>query len=166
LSQRFIRAAVRSDAARIAEIYNQGIEERIATFETEPRSASQVVQWFDESYPVVVAGEGDRVMAFAAAFPYRSRPCYAGVREFSIYAAREGRGRGFGRDALEGLIDDARARGWWKLLSRVFPENAASRALLRSMGFREVGIYEKHARLDGRWRDVVIVEKFVGDPLA
>jgi L-amino acid N-acyltransferase YncA len=76
--------------------------------------------------------------------------------------AREGRGKGFGRAALAALIDDAKARGWWKLLSRVFPENGASRALLKSAGFREVGTYEKHAKLDGEWRDVVIVEKFFG----
>jgi phosphinothricin acetyltransferase len=163
LSARFVRAAIRSDAARIAEIYNQGIEERVATFETEPRSASEIERWFDEGHPVIVAGENDRVMAYAAAFPYRPRACYAGVREFSIYAAREGRGRGFGREALACLIDEARARGWWKFVSRVFPENAASRALLRSMSFREVGTYEKHAKLDGRWRDVVIVEKLFGD---
>ena len=76
--------------------------------------------------------------------------------------ARDGRGQGFGRAALAALIDHAKSRGWWKLLSRVFPENAASRALLRSAGFREVGTYEKHAKLDGAWRDVVIVEKFFG----
>lgn len=163
MSARFVRAAGQSDAARIAEIYNQGIEERVATFETQLRSASQIEHWFDEDWPVIVAGEGEAVMAYAAAFPYRSRACYTGVREFSIYVAREGRGKGFGREALAGLLDEAKARGWWKLVSRVFPENAASRVLLRSMGFREVGIYEKHAKLDGRWRDVVIVEKFFGD---
>ena len=101
-------------------------------------------------------------MAFAAAFPYRSRPCYDGVREFSVYAARDGRGKGFGRSALAALIEDAKARGWWKLVSRVFPENTASRRLLASLGFREVGTYERHARLDGQWKDVVIVEKRIG----
>jgi L-amino acid N-acyltransferase YncA len=101
-------------------------------------------------------------MAYAAAFTYRSRPCYYGVREFSIYVAREGRGKGFGRAALAALVANAKARGWWKLLSRVFPENTASRSLLKSAGFREVGTYEKHAKLDGQWRDVVIVEKFFG----
>jgi L-amino acid N-acyltransferase YncA len=162
MSLRFVRAGTRGDAAPIAEIYNQGIEERGATFETEPRSPAQIGVWFDNAYPVFVAGEGETVMAFAAAFPYRSRPCYEGVREFSVYVAREGRSHGLGRAALTALIDEARARGWWKLLSRVFPENAASRTLLKSLGFREVGVYEKHARLDGEWRDVVIVEKFLG----
>jgi L-amino acid N-acyltransferase YncA len=162
MNARFVRAGVPDDAPRITEIYNQGMEDRIATFETEPRSAAQIRLWFQNFYPVHVAGEDGRVMAYAVAFPYRSRPCYDGVREFSIYVAREGRGTGFGRAALSALVDDAKARGWWKLLSRVFPENAASRALLKAAGFREVGIYEKHAKLDGQWRDVLIVEKFFG----
>ena len=158
---RVVRAARISDAARIADIYNEGMADRAATFETEPRGADQIAAWFDDGYPVFVAGEDDQVMAYAAAFPYRSRPCYDGVREFSVYVARQGRGKGFGKQAMAALLDDARARGWWKLVSRVFPENAASRKLLGGLGFREVGIYEKHGRLDGRWHDVVIVEKLL-----
>ena len=161
VSESFTRAATRSDAARIAAIYNQGIEDRVATFETEPRDAEQILKWFTEGYPVFVSGEKQTVQAYAAAFPYRSRPCYDGVREFSVYVAREGRGKGLGKAALGALIDDARARGWWKLLSRIFPENTSSRKLCAALGFREVGIYEKHGRLDGKWRDTVIVEKLL-----
>jgi phosphinothricin acetyltransferase len=159
---RFVRACRPADAERIAEIYNQGMEDRVATFETEQRSAAQIMPWFDQGYPVFGAGEDQRILAYAVAIPYRSRPCYDGVREFSVYVAREGRGQGHGRAAMEGLLADARKRGWWKLLSRVFPENEASRRLLASLGFREVGTYEKHAKLDGQWRDVIIVEKFFG----
>jgi L-amino acid N-acyltransferase YncA len=159
---RFVRAGSPGDALRIAEIYNQGIEDRVATFETERRSAAQIIPWFTNGYPVFVAGEDDRVLAFAAAFPYRTRPCYDGVREFSVYVAREGRGQGFGRAAMGALLVDAKKRRWWKLVSRIFPENQASRGLLSSLGFREIGIYEKHAKLDGEWRDVIIVEKFFG----
>ncbi|WP_119271957.1 arsinothricin resistance N-acetyltransferase ArsN1 family A [Taklimakanibacter deserti] len=159
---RFVRACSPEDAERIAEIYNQGMEDRSATFETEPRSAQQIAPWFAQGHPVFGAGEGDRILAYAAAFPYRTRPCYDGVREFSVYVAREGRGQGYGRAAMEALIADARKRGWWKLVSRIFPENHASRGLLKSLGFREIGTYEKHAKLDGEWRDVIIVEKFFG----
>ena len=81
-----------------------------------------------------------------------------------MYVARAQRGRGAGRLAMQTLIDAARAAGFWKLVSRVFVENAPSRALMRSAGFREVGIYERHAQLDGRWRDVVIVEKSLSEP--
>jgi phosphinothricin acetyltransferase len=161
MSIRFVREARPADAARIAEIYNQGIEDRSATFETEFRSAADIAKWFEAGYPVSVAGEDERIQAYAAAFPYRPRACYDGVREFSIYVSREARGRGFGKASLDALIAEAEKRGWWKLLSRIFPENKASLALCAACGFREVGLYRKHARLDGEWRDVVIVEKLL-----
>jgi L-amino acid N-acyltransferase YncA len=161
MSRRFARAGLASDAVAIAGIYNEGIEDRIATFETEPRSPEQIAAWFHHDYPVTVAGADGTVMAYAAAFPYRARPCYAGVREFSVYVARQARGQGFGFSALSLLIEEARARGWWKLVSRIFPENTGSRTLCSRLGFREVGTYERHAQLDGKWRDVVIVEKLL-----
>jgi len=145
----------------IAHIYNQGIEERIATFETRPRSAEEIRPWFGGAHPVVVVEEAGEVLAFAATSDYRPRECYAGVAEFSVYTAREARGRGAGALAMEALIEAADRAGFWKLVSRVFAENAPSRKLLRSAGFREVGVYEKHARLDGVWRDVVIVERLI-----
>jgi L-amino acid N-acyltransferase YncA len=155
------RAAVPEDAEAIACIYNQGIEERIATFETRARSAEEIRSWFGEEHPVVVVEEGDRILAFAATSGYRPRECYAGVAEFSVYTDRGARGRGAGGLAMEALIEAAERAGFWKLVSRVFVENAPSRKLLRSAGFREVGIYEKHARLDGVWRDVVVVERLI-----
>ena len=93
---------------------------------------------------------------------YRPREAYSGIAEFSVYAARRARGKGAGRAAMLALFDAAREGGFWKLVSRVFVENTASRALLRSVGFREVGTYQRHAQLDGIWRDVVIVEKLLG----
>src|SRR5262249_11396460 len=92
---------------------------------------------------------------------YRPRPCYGGIAEFSVYVERAWRGRGAGRQTLQGLLQEAERAGFRKLVSRGFVENAASRALLRSQGFREVGGYEKYARLDGVWRDVVIVERLL-----
>lgn len=155
------RHATPDDAAAIAAIYNQGIEDRVATFETLPRSAEDVRAWFDGVHPIVVVEEGNAIAAFASTSTYRPRACYAGIAEFSVYVARAGRGRGAGRVAMQVLIDAAETAGFWKLVSRVFPENAPSRALLRSLGFREVGVYEKHAQLDGAWRDVVIVERLI-----
>jgi phosphinothricin acetyltransferase len=63
--------------------------------------------------------------------------------------------------AMSALIESCERAGFWKLVSRVFPENTASRALLASLGFTEAGVYRKHARLDGVWRDVVIVERLI-----
>ena len=157
-----VRAATRADAAAIARIYNEGIEDRQATFETEPRSADDVLRWLDEDVPLVVAEVDGDVAAWASAPSYRSRAAYAGVREFSIYVARDRRGTGLGRPTLQALIDECERRGFWKLVSRVFPENEASLALCRRLGFREVGVYRRHAKLDGRWRDVVIVERLLG----
>ena len=155
------RPAVPEDAGAIARIYNGGIEERIATFETRPRTVEEIRSWFGGRHPVVVVEEGVEVLAFAATSEYRSRECYAGVAEFSVYADRAARGKGAGGMALGSLIPAAERAGFWKLVSRVFVENEPSRRLLRSAGFREVGVYEKHARLDGAWRDVVIVERLL-----
>ena len=155
------RRATPADAAVIAVIYNQGIEDRIATFETRPRSTEDVRTWFDGTHPVVVVEERGQIVAFASTSTYRPRECYAGIAEFSVYAARAGRGQGAGRVAMNALLEAARAAGFWKLVSRVFVENHASRALLKQMGFREVGVYERHARLDGVWRDTVIVERLI-----
>ena len=153
------RLATTADAAAIARIYNQGIDERAATFETRHRTAADVERWFDGVHPIVVVENGDEVVAFASTSTYRPRDCYAGIAEFSVYADRTLRGKGAARIAMQALFEEARRAGFWKLVSRVFPENAASRGLLQSLGFREVGVYEKHAQLDGVWRDVVIVEK-------
>ncbi len=158
-----LRLASPEDATAIATIYNQGIEDRIATFETRLRTPGEIEQWFDGVHPIVVLETDERqVIAFASTSVYRPRPCYAGIAEFSVYVERPHRGRGAGRLALERLLQEAQKAGFWKLVSRVFVENAAaSRALLRRLGFREVGVYEKHAQLDGVWQDVVIVERLL-----
>jgi L-amino acid N-acyltransferase YncA len=158
-----VRAARDDDAAAIALIYNEGIEERGATFETEPRTPDDIATWLldRDRHPVLVAADGDRVIGWAGLSTYRPRACYGGIAEFSIYLDRSARKRGVGRRLLSSLIDAARDRGYWKLVSRVFPFNGASRALCKACGFREVGVYEKHGQLDGRWLDVVIVERLI-----
>lgn len=156
------RPAAPADAEAISRIYNEGIADRLGTFETRPRTADEIRAWFDGHHPIVVIEDASgAIVAFAATSLYRPRDCYAGIAEFSVYVARDRRGHGAGRAAMEALVAAAREAGFWKLVSRVFVENAPSRRLLRSLGFREVGVYEKHARLDGRWRDVVIVERLI-----
>ncbi len=131
----------------------------MATFETEPRTVADVEAWFTGDRVIVVAEDAPAIMACASTSPYRSRPCCAGVAEFSVYVARAAPSRGAGTLVMAALL--AVVAGCRKLVSRVFPENTASRAWLRKLGFREVGIHEKHARLDGIWRDVVIVERLL-----
>ena len=160
------RRATPADAEAIARIYNEGIQDRVGTFETRERTVDDVHGWFDGAHPVVVVESPDGgVVAFASTSTYRPRDCYAGVAEFSVYVARHARGQGAGRVAMDRLLDEVRDAGFWKLVSRVFVENAASRRLLQQAGFREVGVYERHARLDGAWRDVVIVERLIDENL-
>jgi phosphinothricin acetyltransferase len=159
-----VRHARPSDAAAIARIYNQGIADRVATFETEPRSPEDIVAALaerGERYPTLVGERGGQVIAAAWASTYRPRACYDGVAEFSVYVDRAARGTGAGRAVLTALLQECARRGFWKLVSRIFPENVASRQLCRRLGFREVGRYERHAQLDGEWRDCVIVEKLI-----
>jgi L-amino acid N-acyltransferase YncA len=160
------RAASPADAQAIAMIYNEGIADRIGTFETEPRSTAQIAAWFDGRHPIIVVEEGGEIVAFASTSAYRARPCYAGIAEFSVYVARKRRGSGAGRAAMTALVEAAAAAGFWKLLSRVFPENTASRALMAKLGFREVGTYQRHGKLDDTWRDCVIVERLFGEAAA
>ena len=155
------RPATRRDAEAIARIYNEGIDERIATFETRPRTAEEIQAWFDGTHPIIVVEEEGVVISFANTSAYSTRECYSGVAEFSVYAAREAQGRGAGTLAMRALMQAAERAGFWKLVSRVFVENEPSRKLLYSLGFREVGVHEKHARLDGIWRDVVVVERLI-----
>lgn len=162
-----IRPATEGDAASVAEIYNQGIADRGATFETDPRGADDMRARLGDvgRFPILVADESGVVIGWAGLSAYRPRACYEGIGEFSIYLERAARGRGVGRQLLDALVAAARDRGYWKLVSRVFPFNTASRALCRTCGFREVGVYEKHARLDGQWTDVVIVERLIPENL-
>lgn len=150
------------DAEAIAAIYSQGIAERIATFETCPRSPADVLKWFSGRFPVVVVEQEEKVIAFAAAFEYSPRECYSGIAEASVYVDRAHRGRGAGRMAMNALMREAARRGFWKLMLKIFEENEASRSLARALGFREVGILERHAQVDGVWRNVVLAEKLLG----
>jgi len=160
------RVATLADTPAIASIYNQGIEDRVGTFETELRTAAMIASWFDDIHPIVVVEQEGAIIAYASTSSYRERACYAGIAEFSVYVRRDWRGNGAGRLALSRLMHESEAAGFWKLVSRIFVENEASRRLMQRLGFREVGIYEKHGQLDGVWRDVVIVEKLFAANLA
>jgi len=156
-----IRPAGEGDTEAIADIYNEGIATRLATFETEPRTAADVELWLaaGERLPTLVSEEDQAVLGWARILAYSDRPVYAGVGEVSVYVAEHARGRGLGRALLEELQDRARQLDYWKLVGKLFTANAASAGMVRSCGWREVGMHHKHSRLDGEWRDVLLVER-------
>lgn len=155
------------DLQSIADIYNQGIEDRTSTFETRPRTTADIDTWFDGVHPILVAEEGGNIIGWASTSAYSSRDCYSGICEFSVYVSREARGRGAGKKLMEALIAKCNVVGspFFKLVSRVHCSNHRSLRMLESVGFRQVGLYKKHAKLDGVWKDVIIVERLVGQAL-
>jgi L-amino acid N-acyltransferase YncA len=156
-----IRAATSADVQPVADIYNEGIATRLATFETDPRTAHDVEGWLraDERLPVLVAEDDGAVLGWARITAYSDRPVYSGVGEVSVYVTESARGRGLGRALLDALQERARELGYWKLVGKLFTANAASAGMVRSCGWREVGMHHRHSRLDGEWRDVLLVER-------
>jgi len=158
-----IRRAGLADASAIAQIFNQGVEDRVGTFQTWPSAASDFSSRVDGDAPLLVAESGGRAVAWAGVIPYSDRPFYSGVGEYQIYVERELRGRGIGARLLSDLAAAAAEAGYWKLLGKLFASNKASIALARRCGFRQVGVHMRHGRLDGEWRDVVVVERLLGE---
>jgi phosphinothricin acetyltransferase len=160
-----IRDATADDAHDIARIYNQGIEDRLATLETQPRTAEERAAWLaarGPRHPVLVAADGGMVIGWGALNAFNPRPAYDHVADFSIYVAREARGRGIGDALLTAIEDRARALNYHKLVLAAFPNNAAGMRLYERHGFGRVGVYREHGRLDGHWVDVIVMEKILG----
>jgi L-amino acid N-acyltransferase YncA len=157
-----VRRAGERDAAAMAAVYNEGIAERSATFETAPRSAGDTALWLRDAVPPLVAEVDGAVAGFARAGRYSVRACYAGIAEASVYVAGAARGRGVGAALLEALAGEAERNGHWKLIARLLAGNEASAALFLRCGFRAVGVHRRHATLDGRWVDVLVFERLLG----
>jgi L-amino acid N-acyltransferase YncA len=156
------RPATIEDCAKIAEIYNAGIYGRQATFRTWDANTEEIAAWLEHpNLPLLVAELEGEVVGWAHASGYRTSKYYSGIVEYSVYIATNAHGQGVGTTLLEAFFAACEKVGIWKLVSRIFPENTASLALCRKTGFREVGVYEKHAQLDGEWKDVIIVEKLL-----
>ena len=157
------RPATRADADAICAIYNAGIAGRQATFETSPRTTDDVLGWYEDGLPFLVAADDSgRVVGWARVSPYSDRCVYEGVGEHGVYVDPGSRGQGIGRRLLDALAAAAEEAGFYKLTSRVFTTNEASRAVHRAAGFYEVGVQPRHGRLDGEWKDCVLVERLLG----
>jgi L-amino acid N-acyltransferase YncA len=160
-----VRPARPDDLPSMAAIYNAGIEGRTATFETRPRAPEDLAPWLDrpDRFPVLVSEEDGEVLGFARVAAYTDFEPYRGVGELMIYVAPAARRRGVALELVEAACSAVEERGYWKVLGKLFTENEPSRALLRRCGFRDVGVHQRHGRLDGEWRDVVVVERLLGD---
>lgn len=159
-----IRPARLDDVGAIRAIYNQGIEDRLATLETRLRDDDEQRAWLesrDDRHPVLVAERAGAVLGWGSLNVFNARAAYDHVADFSIYVDRAARGAGVGRRLLEGLIGTARAIGYHKMVLAAFEWNAAGMRLYESAGFRRVGVYREQGHLDGRWVDTVVMEKIL-----
>ena len=159
-----IRGATADDAAAIARIYNQGIEDRVATLETQLRTPEERAEWMagrGPRHPVLVAVESGEVVGWCSLNQFNPRPAYDHVADISVYVARERRGRGVGRRLLERLVELAREIGYHKMMLSAFPTNRSGVALYESMGFTTIGICREMGQLDGRWVDTVLMERLL-----
>ena len=182
-----IRDALPADADAICRIYNQGIEDRVATLETDVRTPAERREWLaarGPRHPVLLAETtGGRTteprtissrpptalaqhaapapIAWASLNRFNPRPVYDHVADLSVYVERAWRGRGVGCALLSALVERARAIGYHKLVLAAFPENAAGMGLYARLGFTRVGVYREQGWLDGRWVDVVVMERLL-----
>jgi L-amino acid N-acyltransferase YncA len=161
-SEPVIRSAQPTDAEAVCRIYNVALAERGSTFETEPRVAGDFESRIaEERFPFLVAEAEGRVIGWASLAGYSDRDCYAGIGECSVYVSPGARGQGVGTALADGLATQAERRGFHKLLGKLFTDNEASIRLVERCSFRTVGRHRRHGRLDGAWRDVILVERLL-----
>ena len=169
IKQRLVVRAARPDDIRaITRIYNQGIEDRIATLEVDAKTEADVRAWLLDDrptrYETLVAESDGAIAGWAALRPYSHRCAYAGVADLSVYVARDARGKGVGEQLLLALEERARSNDFHKIVLFTFPFNEAGQRLYRKRGFREVGTFREQGTLDGRLIDILIMEKIL-DPV-
>ena len=162
-----IREAGPGEAEAICAIYNQGIEDRVATLETTLRTPDERRQWLaarGPRHPVLVVEVDGGVVAWASLNPFNPRPASEHVADLSIYVARDWRGKGVGARLLAAVVARARATGFHKIVLAALASNRAGEALYTKLGFRRVGVYREQGLLDGRWTDVLIMDRLLSGP--
>ena len=160
-----VREAKVEDILYITNIYNQGIEDRIATLETRVRDCIEMNEWLTsrgERYKVIVVEDSENIVrGWASINIFNSRCSYSGVGDLSIYLERDIRGKGLGKILLSSLLDTAKKQGFHKMVLNTFEFNEAGKSLYRALGFREVGTYENQGILDGKFINITIMEKLI-----
>jgi len=161
-----VRTATPRDAVAVAEIHAAGVATGTAAVEPEAPTAAEVVHRIVGStapHAFLVAAQGDRVVGWAATSPHSTRGCLSGVADVAVHVDPQAQGRGVGRQLLDELRVRSAAGGLHKLLARVLEGNAVAAALFAAGGFTEAGLLRRHARVDGAWRDCLLVEALLGD---
>jgi len=160
-----VRSAQSTDLDAIRRIYNEGIEDRIATLDEEPKNADDIAAWWsvhEGRYRVLVAeGSHGEIVGWASLNPYSHRCAYRGVADLSVYVARASRGRGVGSRLLAALERQAKEYRFHKIVLFTLPFNSGGQRLYRKLGYREVGVFAEQGRLDGAFVDVMAMEKIL-----
>lgn len=159
-----IKRAMEQDLPQILLIYNQGIEDRIATLEMDAKDLNDMQEWFGKHqgrYAVIVAEENGIVVGWASINPYSTRCAYDGVGDLSIYIERGARGKGTGKQLLDELESIGLEHGFHKFVLFTFPFNGLGQGLYRKAGYREVGIFKNQGIVDGKFVDVMAMEKLL-----
>ncbi|KON67914.1 GCN5 family acetyltransferase [Peribacillus butanolivorans] len=159
-----IREAMEADIDSIKVIYNQGIEDRVATLETEMKDQSYMEEWFAKHigrYKVIVADQEGEIVGWASLNPYNSRDAYKGVADLSVYISRDHRGKGVGGLLLQSIEKFAEENDFNKIVLFTFPFNQMGQGLYKKRGYREVGVFKNQGILDGEFVDVMAMEKLL-----
>ena len=159
-----LRPARAGDAEAICRIYNQGIEDRVATLETDLRTPEERREWMaarGPRHPVIVAEADGQVVGWGSLNVFNPRPAYRHVADFSVYVERGWRGKGVGHRLLERLIALAREIGYHKMVLATFPTNEQGVRLYERLGFSRVGVYREQGMLDGTWVDTLVMEQLL-----
>ncbi|MGA8475236.1 MAG: arsinothricin resistance N-acetyltransferase ArsN1 family A [Candidatus Cybelea sp.] len=159
-----VRRATPGDLEAIRRIYNEGIEDRVATLETDPEPLAEIQRWWsdhDDCFTVLVATDGAAIIGWASLNRYSQRCAHAAIADLSVYVSRSHRGRGVGSALLRALESHAIAAGFHKIVLHALNDNEHGKRLYRRSGFREVGVFREHGIVDGRHVDVVLMEKLL-----
>lgn len=160
----YIREATESDLPSILQIYNQGIEDRIATLEAESKDGAYMKEWLDKHqgrFSVLVVEINGIIVGWASINQYSTRCAYDGVGDLSVYIHREHRGKGIGSRLLHEIEVIGKEKQFYKFVLFTFPFNTLGQGLYRKLGYREVGVFQNQGILDGKYIDVMAMEKLL-----
>ena len=154
-----LRELTYQDWQQVKEIYEEGIATGNATFQAAAPSWEEWDGGHVQNSRIVATDDENNILGWAALSPVSGRCVYAGVGEVSVYVSQKARGRGVGKTLLKELILQSEKNGFWTLTAGIFPENEASMQIHKQAGFKVLGVREKIGKMDGRWRDTVMLER-------